>query len=447
MRFLSLFSGIGGFDIGLERAGMQCVGQVENNDYCNRVLEKHWPNVKRMKDIYNVTGNEFGTIDLICGGIPCQPASCAGKRRGTQDNRWLWPETFRVVRAIKPAWCLFENVRGILTLEGGLVFENLLSELENIGYEVQTFIIPACAVDAPHRRDRVWIVAHSNGGRCSKQNIRYKQPRRTEIVGTSENVAYTAIKGRGTQRKRVQKPEVTAQRGEDVPNSQSERCREAGEHIIRSEKRSSGNGENVADTKNTDRGRSNKTDYSGRGNQKTGRCGIDGIRIQHWSSESGICRVSNGISTNMDGTIRRINGNTKCDKKAIAKVMAFRRRTLRYLWRSHQITKAPPETGARSVYSCMSKMPQRYSYEGWILGQRIEKEKKLRYLWDRILSSPLKKTQNLQCEMLEQIGKIECSEKMAKNRTRRLRALGNAVVPQIVEIIGKAIMKANENEH
>ena len=161
MRFLSLFSGIGGFDLGLERAGMECAGQVEINEFCIKVLEKHWPNVKRMGDIKDVKGNEFGTVDVVVGGVPCQPASVAGKRKGTADDRWLWPQAFRIVEAVKPTWCLFENVSGLLTLENGLVFENLLLELESKGYEVQSFIIPACAVGAWHRRDRIWIVAHS----------------------------------------------------------------------------------------------------------------------------------------------------------------------------------------------------------------------------------------------------------------------------------------------
>ena len=158
MRFLSLFSGIGGFDLGLARAGMTCVGQVEINPYCLAVLKKHWPDVKRLENIKNVTGTEFGPFDLLCGGVPCQPASTAGKRRGQADDRWLWPDTFRIVRVTKPAWCVFENVRGLLSLNQGVVFDSLLTELESYGYEVQAFCIPACAVNAPHRRERVWIL-------------------------------------------------------------------------------------------------------------------------------------------------------------------------------------------------------------------------------------------------------------------------------------------------
>jgi DNA (cytosine-5)-methyltransferase 1 len=184
MRFVDLFAGIGGFSLGLERAGMVCVGQVEIDGFCNKVLEKHWPNVKRRCDIREVAGDEFGTIELICGGVPCQPASYAGRRRGVQDDRWLWPEAFRILRNVKPTWCLFENVRGLTSLEQGMVFDSLLTELEIIGYEVQTFIIPACGVDAPHRRDRVWII-----GRAVSNADPAGQPNRSEQYrGTSASV-------------------------------------------------------------------------------------------------------------------------------------------------------------------------------------------------------------------------------------------------------------------
>jgi DNA (cytosine-5)-methyltransferase 1 len=168
MKFISLFAGIGGFDLGLERAGMQCVGQVEIDKKCQAVLAKHWPNVKRMGDIREVKGDEFGPVDLICGGFPCQPFSHAGKRKGEADNRYLWPEMVRVIAAVGPAWVLGENVAGIISM----ALDKVHSDLESIGYQVQSFIIPACAVDAPHRRDRVWIVAHSkHDPRCSKRRI------------------------------------------------------------------------------------------------------------------------------------------------------------------------------------------------------------------------------------------------------------------------------------
>lgn len=155
MKFLSLFSGIGGFDLGLERAGMECVGQVEKDEYCLAVLAHHWPAVKRVADIYDVTESDFGAVDLVCGGFPCQPFSLAGKRAGAGDHRYLWPEMLRVIKAYRPSWVLGENVAGIV----GVELDKVLADLESEGYELQTFIIPACAVDAPHERKRVWIVA------------------------------------------------------------------------------------------------------------------------------------------------------------------------------------------------------------------------------------------------------------------------------------------------
>ena len=134
---------------------------------------------------------------LLTAGTPCQPASCAGKRRGTSDDRWLWGETFRVIAEVKPKWCILENVRGLLSLEGGVVFEDLLLELEAIGYETRTFIIPACAKNAPHRRDRVWIVGRSidtdtiepgagnNGGQASDKGRGTGEDRRESIRQTN----------------------------------------------------------------------------------------------------------------------------------------------------------------------------------------------------------------------------------------------------------------------
>ncbi len=157
----SLFSGVGGFDLGLERAGMEVIFQCEIDAFCQKVLKKHWPNVKLYDDIKQINRTNTVSPDVLVGGPPCQPASVAGKRKGTSDDRWLWPETLRVVKELKPTWCLFENPTGILSLEGGVPFEQVLSEMENQGYEVQAFIIPACSVGAPHRRDRVWIIAHA----------------------------------------------------------------------------------------------------------------------------------------------------------------------------------------------------------------------------------------------------------------------------------------------
>lgn len=158
LRILDLFSGIGGFSLGLERAGRRTEAFCEIEPYCRRVLEKHWPNVPIHSDIRQLDGTQFaGSIDVVCGGYPCQPFSVAGKQRAEADPRHLWPEMHRIIRESRPRWVIAENVRGHVSLG----FDTVATQLEDDGFTVWPFIVPACAVGAPHRRDRLWIVAHS----------------------------------------------------------------------------------------------------------------------------------------------------------------------------------------------------------------------------------------------------------------------------------------------
>jgi DNA (cytosine-5)-methyltransferase 1 len=158
---LDLFSGIGGFALAAKWNGYRTVGFCDNEPYAQAVLKKHWPDVPCHKDIREVRGELYAGVTLLTGGFPCQPFSVAGKQRGKDDNRYLWPEMCRVIREARPAWIIGENVAGIVNL----ALDTVCADLEAEGYEVESVIIPACAVDAPHRRDRVWIVANSTGGK------------------------------------------------------------------------------------------------------------------------------------------------------------------------------------------------------------------------------------------------------------------------------------------
>lgn len=162
MRHMGLFEGIGGFSLAGRWAGWDTPVMVEWNKYCQAVLNKNFPDATVFGDIRQFDGRPYaGQIDVITGGPPCQPVSHAGLRKGTDDDRWLWPEMFRVVREVAPHWVVVENVAGLVSMDGGAIFSGILADLENAGYSTETFIVPAVGLGAPHRRDRVWIVAHS----------------------------------------------------------------------------------------------------------------------------------------------------------------------------------------------------------------------------------------------------------------------------------------------
>ena len=226
---LSLFSGIGGLDLAAEMAGFQTVGQCEWADYPTKVLEKHWPDVPRWRDIRTLTGDSFyertglRTVDVISGGFPCQPFSVAGKRKGKEDDRYLWPEMLRVIQELRPSWVVGENVAGIVNL----ALDQVLSDLENIGYACQAFIIPACAVDAAHRRDRCAIVANDNKVRCGLWRFEgqgvYRNTPCDETNLGCKNVAYSTGQRRRETGRNISGQEERASCGCTVSNADDRR--------------------------------------------------------------------------------------------------------------------------------------------------------------------------------------------------------------------------------
>jgi DNA-cytosine methyltransferase len=228
-KILDLFSGLGGFSLGLERTGhFETVAFCDNNQYSKLILDKHWKGVKIYDDVREISKEKFREDgiefpDIITGGFPCQPFSVAGKQKGTSDDRHLWPEMFRIIKAFKPRYVIGENVRGIVNIQEGVVFETVCTDLESEGYEVQPFIIPAAGVGAPHRRERVWIIANRE---------------RSNVVNTVGNDERQEISRSDEETRRIQEEHRT----EHSTTGQSSRT---------SAIRNGDNGyENVADTKN-----------------------------------------------------------------------------------------------------------------------------------------------------------------------------------------------------
>ncbi len=172
MKHGSLFSGIGGFDLAAQWMGWENVFHCEINEFCNKILKHYWPYAKSYTDIKETDFTGWkGKVDIISGGFPCQPYSNAGKRKGKDDDRHLWPEMLRAIREIQPRWIVGENVPGLLNWKRGMVLAEIKADLEDSGFEVlPPLILPACGKNAPHRRDRLWIIAHSNKKRLQYGN-------------------------------------------------------------------------------------------------------------------------------------------------------------------------------------------------------------------------------------------------------------------------------------
>lgn len=259
IRILDICSGIGGFSLGLESTGgFDTVAFCEFDDFCRKVLNKHWPDVPIYKDLKEI-GNEPERIiqdfDLICGGIPCQPFSVAGKKKGKEDDRHLWPYMYEIIKHKKPTWVIVENVGGFVNV----ALDDVCLDLEAQGYATQSFIIPACSVEAPHRRDRIWILGKNleNPRRALRQG-RIEQGENADEVGqghadqlersgstSRSDVANSQLKGlegqhgnsssqRGQDEGSLSGTEGSSRTNEDVPNASGQRLQgHRGEHGLR----------------------------------------------------------------------------------------------------------------------------------------------------------------------------------------------------------------------
>ena len=313
----SLFSGIGGFDLAASWLGWENVFQCEKDDFCQRILKYHFPNTKLHGDIKEANFKQYaGSIDVVSGGFPCQPFSVSGKQEGENDNRYLWPEMLRAIRDIKPKWIVAENVRGITSKKFELVFERVCSEMENEGYKVQPVIIPACAVGAPHRRDRVWFVAN-----CTNAGIENLQQKREDGISSIETLTHSnsddarrcgygetgqtkgADKTNDWEWERIWEDFKRIGKKEPIANSE---CN--GRNKIHDKVQSEQSERNRINSIGSKRNASNPNNINGHISRlcssKISQFETSGIRDNYWRdfpTQSPICSGNDGISTRLDG--------------------------------------------------------------------------------------------------------------------------------------------------
>lgn len=319
---LSLFSGIGGLDLAAEWAGFRTVGQCEWADYPRAVLEKHWPGLPRWRDIRTLTKESFyeqtglESVTVLSGGFPCQPFSTAGKRRGKEDDRYLWPEMLRVIQEIRPRWVVGENVAGIVSM----ALDTVLSDLESIGYTCEAVIIPACAVDAPHRRDRCAILAYTNNTQTPRQRKNGRQihaePETERPILCGGYVAYSESERWGEARGSIgRSPEWPAGSGSPMADTHCGAVRNDGNNgrtsdreIYKAVNTGISGGENeIAFSDCDNRGRSVWRQCELSAVEGTGSCGGNNLRRtpehggwEWWLAEPDVGRVAHGVPNRVD---------------------------------------------------------------------------------------------------------------------------------------------------
>jgi DNA-cytosine methyltransferase len=502
---------IGGFSLGLERAGFKTVVFCEQDKFCQKVLKKHWPGVPIEPDIKTFDGKKYAGAFILTGGFPCQPFSCAGKRRGKEDDRALWPEMFRVIQEVRPHWIIGENVAGFI----GMGLDESISDLEREGYSVQAFIIPACAVNAPHRRDRVWIVAnrrceHGERGKingefnrplsCEKNASLFERP--TSNDGQRINTYATSsgcVNGRSNREERhiqdssIRKIEENKSERDrrlnrieqtdcHAPDTESNRWGGSPQSEMGGEEMERGRGCGLDDSDKDvtyssseglqegefDRGTSGEHERETRS-----RCSTNYNWDEPWLEvASEFCGIYDGISDwihrHYDRIISEEDYETTTTKD--------RTEGVQILWKAIQSEEIWEQVGR------ILQIPKKgilltllFYFQGESIkkGEQVESaemgnNKVLRNLWNnsgfkcssqrlKLHEQRGKELTDIMPELSFQTARIFakitdyiiCGESTMSNsnRVNRLKALGNAVVPQIPEIIGRTIMEIENENH
>jgi DNA (cytosine-5)-methyltransferase 1 len=430
-KILDLFSGLGGFSLGLERTGhFETVAFCDNDKFSKLILDKHWKGIKVYEDVREITKEKFkqdGTPfpDIITGGFPCQPFSVAGKQKGTSDDRHLWPEMFRIIKAFKPRYVIGENVRGIINIQDGVVFETVCTDLESEGYEVQPFIIPAASVGAPHRRERVWIVAV-----------------REDVANTIGNDEGQEISRSDEETRRIQEEHRT----EHSATRQSSRT---------SEIRKGDNGyENVADTENG-RGQPSQSERW----QGTERGSIDsrGIEREGQDLSPTTDRINVADTTSSRPPSESIGDIGGVGEESSQEEKGRNQSSVRTSTRSSEKSENVADT--ESIGSDVGGLEQHQGERsgqgkvGGASGSDVANTDTERLQGTEQFETHTgeTKTQFSTTQSSKAAGDFWLVEpdvgRVAhgvSGRVHRLKGLGNSIVPQIVEEIGKAIIKAEQ---
>jgi DNA (cytosine-5)-methyltransferase 1 len=297
MKHGSLFSGIGGFDLAAEFMGWENMFHCEWNTFGQKILKHYWPNAKSFEDITKTDFTPYAnTIDILTGGFPCQPYSLAGKRKGKEDERHLWPEMLRAIREIQPRWVVGENVFGLINWSDGLVFHEVQTDLEAEGYEVFPHVLPACAVNAPHRRDRVWFIAYS-----SSNGHDAKSKKRNNTIGQNNQQPKTqrfSTIERLSNESNVANPNSN---GQQRSNSQHEiNTSKGGEYAQRYIEQM---GRDATNSNNKGLEGCKVEGITGSGRQKRNKqpSGYVCTNWQNFPTQSPICTGNDGLPTELDG--------------------------------------------------------------------------------------------------------------------------------------------------
>ena len=301
LKVLDLFSGIGGFSLGLESTGFfKTVAFCEKDDFCKQVLKKNWPNISIYNDVRSLHDTKI-QADVVTGGFPCQSFSQAGLQKGRGDDRWLWNEMFDVIKRVKPRWVIGENVQGIINIENGMVLRQVQDDLEGEGFKVQCFVIPASGIGAWHQRKRVWILAsnsNNNGSHRSKGNETFESSDKQEdrlFIRDDKNVPNTKSRRyRGRSSQGCEDKEWSFLSREQERREMGSEVEGRSTNLSNSEVQGL---QRFSDVSSSVSSEGETTNFRGedRDREKT-----NGARETWWQTQSRVCGVPNGVSYGVD---------------------------------------------------------------------------------------------------------------------------------------------------